>query len=132
MAEAPRGEDPLAGLRASVAEARRAAERLAAQVAAGDPPPARPPRGTRASALETPAAGWDSDHERRETTGEIQALGELVESLRALLPEELREQLNELIRQVLLLLRAVIDWLVARIEREGKGREVEIQDIPIS
>ena len=67
----------------------------------------------------------------RELGGELRALVELVESLHGLLPAELREQLHELIRQILLLIRAVIDWLVDRMQGAPPERPVEVQDIPI-
>jgi DNA-binding HxlR family transcriptional regulator len=51
--------------------------------------------------------------------------------VRELLPDELQQQVTELIRQLLLVLRALIDWAVARIERGPRGRETEVEDIPI-
>lgn len=129
----PTGEDPLATLRAHVRSAQQAAERLARQAQArpdaqaqAPPDPPRPPNGG------TPPSGWHAADSEGRASGELQALAELVDSLRALLPEELREQVNELVRQVLVVLRAIIDWMVGRLEREGRGREIEVEDIPIS
>ena len=62
----------------------------------------------------------------------MQALVALLESLRDLLPPELREQVTELVRQLLLVLRALIDWLVDRLERGPRGATPEVEDIPIS
>jgi hypothetical protein len=45
-------------------------------------------------------------------------------------PPELQQQVTELIRQVLLLLRAVIDFWVDRLDTPRPG-EVEVQDIPV-
>jgi hypothetical protein len=133
MPEPPAAEDPLATLRTHVRSAQQAAERLARQAQRGPderaqarPDPPRPPNGG------TPPSGWHADDPESQASGELQALAELLESLRALLPDELREQVNDLVRQVLLVLRAIIDWMVGRLEREGPGREIEVEDIPIS
>lgn len=126
MPEATGAGDPLAALREHVRSAQAAAERLAEAAGARPAEPHREPDGT----ADTPPHGWASESDR-ETAAELRALVDLVESLRAMLPDELRQQLTEVIRQLLLLLRAIIDWLVARVEREGRGREVEVQDIPI-
>jgi hypothetical protein len=122
VAEASGAEDPLAALREHVRSAQQAAERLAGEAGLRDK--------AAGAAEPTPPSGWAEDADR-EAAAELRALVDLVESLRRLLPDELREQLTDLIRQLLLLLRAIIDWLVARIEREGKGREVAVEDIPV-
>lgn len=122
MAEATGAEDPLAVLREHVRSAQQAAERLAGEAGVRD--------RAAGAAEPTPPSGWAEDADR-EAAAELRALVDLVESLRGLLPDELREQVTDLIRQLLLLLRAIIDWLVARIEREGKGREVQVEDIPV-
>jgi hypothetical protein len=51
--------------------------------------------------------------------------------VRDLLPEDIQRQITELMRQLLLLLRAVIDWAVSRIEGGPRGRDVQVEDIPI-
>lgn len=126
MAEPP-GEDPLAALREHVRYAHAAAERLAFDAGgggrfagAGEPAP-------------TPPGGWESPRDDASTLGgELRALVELLESLNGLLPEELRGQLREVVRQILLLIRAVVDWLVARMQREaGADVPADVQDIPI-
>jgi hypothetical protein len=105
--------DPMEELRERVRATTEAAERIMAGKA--------PPRGWAAP----PAAAG-------EATGEMQALVALLESLRDLLPPELREQVTALVRQLLLVLRALIDWLVDRLERGPRGEEPEVEDIPIS
>ena len=67
-----------------------------------------------------------------EASTEMQTLVALLESLRDLLPPELREQVTALARQLLLVLRALIDWLVDRLERGPRGSAPEVEDIPIS
>ncbi len=113
---------------------------------AGAPPGATPPPGAPpgsgppgpgdpldpgAPGPATPPSGWAANDPARELGGELRALVELVESLQALLPAELRQQLHEVVRQILLLARAVIDWLVERMQRETPEQPAEVQDIPI-
>jgi hypothetical protein len=44
-------------------------------------------------------------------------------------PHELEEQLSALIREILLTLRALIDWYLERLER--RSAEPRVEDIPI-
>ena len=53
----------------------------------------------------------------------------IAEALRRGMPRELQGQFNSLLREVLLTLRALIDWYLERLERAERGPEVE--DIPI-
>ena len=48
----------------------------------------------------------------------------------AALPPELTHQLAQAARELLIALRALIDWWIARLEREP-GAPVEVEDIPI-
>jgi hypothetical protein len=86
----------------------------------------------RIMAEKAPRRGWSTPPPRGEATSEIQALVALLESLREMLPPELRTQVTELVRQLLLVLRALIDWLVDQLERGPRGAEPEVEDIPIS
>jgi hypothetical protein len=70
------------------------------------------------------------ERSRDPSRDELDALVAVLRTLRDLVPPELQHQLAEVIRQVLLLLRAVIDFWVARLEPARAG-EVEVQDIPI-
>ena len=135
-AEGP--EDPLAALSERLRSAQETADRLvreatqaARQAAAEEPgeagtaqdePPRRPPRRGYAA----PGAGADGS-----TTADVQALAALLDLGRALLPTELRAQIAELVREILLLARALIDWYLERVE-ERRAAPVEVQDIPIS
>ena len=58
------------------------------------------------------------------------SLGQLIEQLLALVPDELRVRLTTAARQLLEALRALIDWCVAHLERRARG-DVEVRDIPI-
>ncbi len=118
--------DPLEELRAQVRATQEAAQRLMDG--------AVPPRGW-------DAAGPGAGERPGAFTEEVQALAGVLAALRDVLPPELQRQVSDLIRQVLLVLRAVIDWLVERMERDGApdagaaagptaaGR---VEDIPIS
>jgi hypothetical protein len=106
-------QDAMEELRERVRATQEAAERIM---------DSRPPR--RGWAAPPPAAG--------ETTSEMQALVGLLESVRDLLPPDLRAQVTELVRQLLLVLRALIDWLVDQLDRRPRGDEPEVEDIPIS
>ena len=52
--------------------------------------------------------------------------------LRDLVPPELRAQLAELVRQLLIFVRAVLDWWIERVERGPRGDEPRVEDIPIT
>src|SRR3954471_99574 len=104
--------DPLEELRERIRATQDATERLAAEAAGaakahaqGRPPP----------------QGWRTPDDTSQTAEEIRALATLLESLRALVPPELQQQLSEVIRQVLMLLRALIDWWVGRLDSGGGG-----------
>ena len=99
--------DPLSELRERVQAAQAAAERLAGE--ARDAASELPPEDTR---------------------DELDALVALLRALRELVPSELQQQVTDVIRQVLLLLRAVIDYWVDRLDAP-RPAEVEVQDIPI-
>src|SRR5262245_39309059 len=95
--------DPLTDLRDRVNAAQAAAERL---------------------------AGEARDWPRREAADELDALVALLRTLRELVPAELQGQVTEVIRQVLLLVRAVIDYWVDRLETP-RGASIQVEDIPI-
>jgi hypothetical protein len=128
MAEPTSPPDPLAELRERIRATQDATERLAAEAAGaarahteGRPPP----------------QGWRTPHDTSETAEEIRALATVLDTLRSLVPPELQQQLSEVIRQVLLLLRALIDWWVDRLEpgeqaASARGREPVVEDIPVA
>jgi hypothetical protein len=103
-----------------------AAERLAAGAGAG--------AGTGGERV--PPQGWATPPrtDRDEARDELAALAALLQALRDLLPPELQQQVTDLLRQVLLLLRAIIDWWVDRLEPgrpAADGEEIEMHDVPI-
>ncbi|HEY2604108.1 MAG TPA: hypothetical protein VGI67_21305 [Thermoleophilaceae bacterium] len=60
---------------------------------------------------------------------DLRPLFALIDVMRSALPHELRDQFNSLVREVLLTLRALIDWY---LERLGPGQpDSRVEDIPI-
>ena len=49
--------------------------------------------------------------------------------MRGALPQQLEEQFSALLREVLLTMRALIDWYLERLER--RPVEPRVEDIPI-
>ena len=115
-------DDPLTQMRSQVDAAYAAADRLvreaesAARERAGDVPP----------------AGYEGERASSERSAfpDLQALAGLLETARTSLPPELAHQLAHAARELLVALRALIDWWIARLEREPAA-PVEVQDIPI-
>jgi hypothetical protein len=122
MAEPVAGDEALRELRDRIRSTQEAAERIVREANAEAAGGGRvPPRGWEAPA---DAAG--------PAATELQALVSLLESLRGMLPPELREQVSDLMRQLLLVLRALIDWLVDRMEDGPRGAAPTVEDIPIA
>ena len=113
MAE-PVAPDPLDDLRAQLKATQEAAERIAREV---------------------PPQGWASPVDRESTAQEVQALVAVLQSLRDVVPPELWDQVREVVRQLLLLLRALLDLLVERLDAgrpEPPSEPPPVQDIPIT
>lgn len=114
--------EALQALRERLQATQEAARRLADD-AAGDARGDRPP-----------PAGWDVPRAAGRANDEIDALVAVVASLRDLLPPELRAQLAEIVRQILVFVRAVLDWWIDRVERQAGaagGARDDVEDIPI-
>ena len=97
-----------------------------------DEPRTDPPPGTGAP------PGWDDfvrENGERAGSGQRGAIPDftpliaIVEALRRAIPQELQEQFNALQRELLLTLRAVIDWYLERLDKPELAPKVE--DIPI-
>jgi hypothetical protein len=122
--------DPLtdtAALRAleeRIERAARAAERLFAEAADGVPARGWQRRGEEAPGPGPgPFAGWIDPAEARLLVG-------LFGELRGRIPPELERRILAALRELLLALRALLDWCVERAERRS-GPPPEVQDIPI-
>jgi hypothetical protein len=120
MSDVRLDEQALDDLRERVRETHEAAERLVREATA-----------QAEAAGGVPPRGWEAPAPAREVTDEAQALVALLNSLRGLLPPDLREQVNDLVRQLLLIVRALIDLLVDRLEPGPRGAEPAVEDIPI-
>ena len=84
-----------------------------------------------AAARTVPPRGWSvPGEERAGAFPDLAQLTALIESLRGLVPPELARQLADALRELLIALRAVLDWYIARLEpREPPSSWVE--DIPV-
>ena len=115
-------DDVLSQLEQRLDRASEAAERLISEAAAAavrKPPPAgwqqpEPEAGERAGAM----------------PGEIELLLHAIYALRDRIPPDLQHRLGVSLREVLLALRALIDWYLERNQRPGREPS-EVQDIPI-
>ena len=127
--DGPEPPDPLESLSERVRHAQETAERLVreanaeAQRAAGE---------GAGEARRPPPRGYAvPEEEGRSTTADLQALVALLDLGRTLVPPELREQIAELVREILLLVRAIVDWYLERLDQRRKA-PVEVEDIPIT
>jgi hypothetical protein len=97
------------------------------------------PDGTGSSSEPPPPPWWDEFEAARERAADgfaaprgfpdLSPLIALVDALRRVVPVELQEQLNALQRELLLTIRALIDWYLERLE--GSQRAAVVEDIPI-
>lgn len=125
--------EALERLRERLQRTQDAASRLAEEAAA---------ERDRARDGRPPLAGWDVPGRAEDANTEIEALLSLLSTLRDVLPPELRAQLAELARALLVFVRAVLEWAIDRLEIEARaGRDAAggdddtsagVQDIPIT
>lgn len=134
MSEIPIDDtDPLAVLRARIKATQEAASALAADAEAAMR------SGAGASEGGIPRQGYSAPTSAPGgTDDDLRALLGVLETLRALVPAELQQQVSDIIRQVLLLLRALIDLWVARLEpgaaaarAQAEAGAPRVQDIPV-
>jgi hypothetical protein len=123
--------EALRALEDRIERATRAAERLLAQARgplAEDPAGGVPPRGwqqrtTGAADEDSAFGGWIDPEDAR-------LLLRVLFELRERVPPELERRIVVALRELLLALRALIDWCVERAERRS-APPTEVQDIPI-
>jgi hypothetical protein len=115
-------EDPLSQMRSQVDAAYAAADRLVREAEAA----------ARERVGDVPPAGFEGERAQTERSafGDLQALAGLLDTARTSVPPEVARQLAEAARELLIALRALIDWWIARLERPPET-PVEVQDIPI-
>jgi hypothetical protein len=118
----PPEPDAVAGVRARVDEAYAAADRLVREAEAA----------ARQAAAEVPRHGWDVPRPPRapDALPDLAPLLTLLEAMRHAVPPDLMQRLAEALRELLLAVRALLDWWIERTERRAEG-PVEVQDIPI-
>ncbi len=125
----PTDADALRALEERLERATRAAERLLAEAhePLDDQTASVPPRGwqrrARGAADTDPLGGWIDPEDAR-------LLLTLLSGLRERVPPELERRIVSALRELLLALRALIDWCVERAERRS-APPAEVQDIPI-
>lgn len=115
--------EALRELRERLQATQAAAEKLAEEASRPKPPP----------------SGWDVPRRAGEANDELDAVVRMLASLRDVLPDELRAQLADLVRQLLVFIRAVLDWWIERVESSQDGdaggaaaRDGGVEDIPIA
>ena len=127
----PPADDPLDALRERIRRTEEAAERLRSQIAEAASATTRPdaPQEGAAEHETIPPRGWASAAPGGQRD-EFAALVVLIDALRSLVPAELQQQVAELVRELLLAVRALIDWYLERVEAR-RSTPVEVEDIPI-
>ena len=95
-----------------------AAERLIAEAARG---------GVR----KPPPAGWQAPPADERRGGELESLIGVVYALRDRIPPDVLERLAAAMKELLLAIRALIDWYLERLERRRAVAPTEVEDIPI-
>jgi hypothetical protein len=131
-------EDALRALEERLGRASEAAERLLAEAArsAAGRVAAAADRAAEPKPTETPPAGWESPAEgagaasKAPGEAELDSLLWIMRSFRDLIPADLERRLTEALRELLLAVRALIDWYLERIDQR-RSDPVQVQDIPI-
>jgi hypothetical protein len=77
----------------------------------------------------TPPPPYSGPHPLRGPSLDFRPLFLLLDAVRRGLPRELEEQFTALLREILMTLRALIDWYLERLER--RPAEPQVEDIPI-
>jgi len=107
--------EALEALRERLRATQEAAQRLAEEATSSVPP-----------------RGWDVPRRADEANAELDALVNIIAMLRDIVPPELRAQLADLVRQLLVFVRAVLDWWIEQIEQGPRGDDRPVEDIPIT
>lgn len=112
-------DDPLKAVREAERLVREATER-AEKLAGGVPPSGFEPPGSNTTTPPTPAFP------------DLSALTSLLELARSSLPPDLQRQLAQALRELLIALRAVLDYSIDRLEPGPPPPSATVEDIPIS
>jgi hypothetical protein len=98
--------------------------------AGGADPSAAPSPEAAGEPPKPPPAGWQVPDDGRAGIPDLDPFVALAQALRELVPPDLQRRLAAAVRELLLALRALIDWYLERLERR-REQAVEVQDIPI-
>jgi arsenite-transporting ATPase len=117
--------DALARVREHLDDAHAAADRLVQEAHR------RAEEAARAAAADVPPCGWEAPRdERGRGLPDVSPLLALLDAVRRSVPPELSRQLAEALRELLLALRALIDWYLERLDA-APGDGAPVEDIPI-
>jgi hypothetical protein len=85
-----------------------------------------------AATRSVPPRGWSVPGDERSGVPfpDLGQLTALVESLRGIVPPDLARQLADALRELLIAVRAVLDWYIARLETP-EPPDSDVQDIPV-
>jgi hypothetical protein len=123
MASSPPPDEALRRLGERLERASTAAERLITDAA--DEAAAR--IGGR---VKPPPRGWQLPEEPGGQPAAADELVALLQAVRELVPTDLERRLTEALRELLLAVRALIDWYVERLDQR-RAEPVQVQDIPV-
>ena len=117
--------DDLDAVRAHLDEAHAAADRLVREAQR---------QAEETTASDVPPRGWDATGSAPTPTSgpDLRVLLGLLDAVREAVPADLSRQLAEALRDLLVALRAVIDWYLERLGEPAPDRaRVEVEDIPL-
>ncbi len=77
-----------------------------------------------------PASGWAVPGDEKGSDAVLEGILSALHSVRDLIPPELARRLAEAVRELLLAIRALLDWYIERLDRR-EAPAGEPQDIPI-
>ena len=128
-------QEDIRGLRSHIDAAHAAADRIVREASERAE---QSDRAFRERLGDVPERGWDvtDEHKPAEQPGELQMIVNRLGALREAIPEELSQQLAEAVRELLMAVRAMIDWYLDRLERLPRtatgGDDDRVEDIPIT
>jgi hypothetical protein len=125
-------EEAVRRLRERVDQASQAAERLIEEAAGRAETPPGGSQAPHAGRAETPPGGWQVPHAGggEASRGDLELLMQIFQSFRDLIPLELQRRLAAALRELLMALRALIDWYLERTEQRS-AEPAKVEDIPI-
>lgn len=121
----PEPED-LRSVREHLDEAHAAADRLVREAQRQAEEAGTPERE------DVPPRGWATSATAPPSAPDLQAIVGLIDWVRSAVPPDLSRQLAEALRDLLLALRALLDWYIERLGEPAPGPpEVDVEDIPL-